>query len=275
MHTLIPALALRDGQPVARVRRDGRAHASADAPPGAHAPLPRRRRPAGRDHRAAVGGRSRPLARADRRPRSTTTLVDGLRARGHDVRRQPRATTTAWATRTRSRCLEPRLPGRHRPTRRRRGRGPVAAGLRERRTQLPCMAVSTTRIWTIPNLISVVRLACVPVFLWLLWGEDEPIAAAVLLAVLGATDWVDGYIARHFDQGSELGKILDPIADRVLLVAAAVALLVDGPPGRGRRRDLARARPRGGRSPSRRSRSRSPARAASTCCGRARRARSR
>jgi cardiolipin synthase len=45
------------------------------------------------------------------------------------------------------------------------------------------------------------------------------------LAVLGATDWVDGYIARHFDQGSELGKVLDPTADRVLLLAAAIALL--------------------------------------------------
>jgi cardiolipin synthase (CMP-forming) len=92
------------------------------------------------------------------------------------------------------------------------------------------MVVSTTRVWTIPNLISVLRLACVPVFLWLLWGKDEPIAAAGLLAVLGATDWVDGYIARHFDQGSELGKILDPTADRVMLVAAAVALLVSDLP---------------------------------------------
>lgn len=90
--------------------------------------------------------------------------------------------------------------------------------------------MNTTRIWTIPNLISVLRLACVPVFLWLLWAKDEPIAAAGLLAVLGATDWVDGYIARHFDQGSELGKILDPTADRVMLVAAAVALLVEDLP---------------------------------------------
>ena len=86
--------------------------------------------------------------------------------------------------------------------------------------------MTSTRIWTVPNLISIARLACVPVFLWLLWAKDEPIWAATLLAVLGATDWVDGYIARHFDQGSELGKILDPTADRVMLVAAAVALLV-------------------------------------------------
>lgn len=80
---------------------------------------------------------------------------------------------------------------------------------------------------TIPNLLSLVRLLCVPLFLWLLWSADRPIAAGWLLAALGATDWVDGYIARHFDQGSELGKILDPTADRALLIAGAVALLVD------------------------------------------------
>jgi cardiolipin synthase (CMP-forming) len=84
------------------------------------------------------------------------------------------------------------------------------------------------RIWTLPNLISIGRLACVPLFLWLLLGRDDQVAAAVLLGVLGATDWVDGWIARHFDQGNELGKVLDPTADRVLLVFAGLALLVDG-----------------------------------------------
>ena len=84
------------------------------------------------------------------------------------------------------------------------------------------------RVVTIPNLISVARLACVPWFLWLLLSEDRPVAAAVLLGILGATDWVDGWIARHFDQASDLGKVLDPTADRVLLIAAAVALLIDG-----------------------------------------------
>ena len=79
-------------------------------------------------------------------------------------------------------------------------------------------------------MISVVRLACVPLFLWLLWGADHELAAGLLAAGLGATDWVDGYIARHFDQGSELGKILDPTADRALLVAAAVAVLTQGLP---------------------------------------------
>ncbi|MBM3675817.1 MAG: CDP-alcohol phosphatidyltransferase family protein [Actinobacteria bacterium] len=83
-------------------------------------------------------------------------------------------------------------------------------------------------VWTIPNAISLGRLACVPLFLWLLLGEDRLVAAGILLAVLGATDWVDGYIARRFDQGSEVGKVLDPVADRVLLIAGALALLVDG-----------------------------------------------
>jgi cardiolipin synthase len=84
-----------------------------------------------------------------------------------------------------------------------------------------------SRIVTVPNVISLVRLACAPVFVWLL-AADELIAAAVLLAVLGASDWVDGWIARRFDQGSDLGKILDPVADRILLLVAAVALLVQG-----------------------------------------------
>ena len=66
------------------------------------------------------------------------------------------------------------------------------------------MSGSKSRIVTWPNLISVVRLACVPLFLWLLWGADEEIAAALLAAGLGATDWVDGYIARRFDQGLSL-----------------------------------------------------------------------
>src|SRR4051812_4582455 len=94
------------------------------------------------------------------------------------------------------------------------------------------MGPARARVLTIPNLISAARLLCVPVFLSMLW-EPHPArrGAAILLAVLGATDWVDGYIARHFDQGSELGKILDPTADRVLLVAAAIAVLTQGLPG--------------------------------------------
>jgi len=84
------------------------------------------------------------------------------------------------------------------------------------------------RIVTVPNAISLVRLACVPLFLWLLFGRENRVGAALHLGGLGATDWVDGYIARHFDQVSDLGKVLDPIADKVLLVVGMVAILVDG-----------------------------------------------
>ena len=84
------------------------------------------------------------------------------------------------------------------------------------------------RVLTVPNVISLVRLLCVPVFLYLLFGRDNRVAAAVLLAVLGATDWVDGYIARRYDQVSTVGKVLDPTADRLLLVVGIVAILIDG-----------------------------------------------
>jgi cardiolipin synthase (CMP-forming) len=86
---------------------------------------------------------------------------------------------------------------------------------------------SDERIVTLPNVISLVRLACAPVFVWFL-VDDHLLAAAGLLAVLGASDWIDGWIARRFDQGSALGKVLDPVADRILLLVAAIALLVQG-----------------------------------------------
>jgi len=84
------------------------------------------------------------------------------------------------------------------------------------------------RIVTIPNALSLGRLACVPLFLWLLFGRENRVGAALLLGGLGATDWVDGYVARHFNQVSDLGKILDPVADRILLVVGMVAIAVDG-----------------------------------------------
>lgn len=84
------------------------------------------------------------------------------------------------------------------------------------------------RIFTIPNLLSVGRLLCIPLFLWLLFGKDDRARAAYLLGALGATDWVDGYVARHFNQVSTLGKVLDPTADRLLLGVGIVAILIDG-----------------------------------------------
>ncbi len=87
---------------------------------------------------------------------------------------------------------------------------------------------SESRILTVPNVLSLIRLLCIPLFLWLLFGLDNRAGAAYLLAVLGATDWVDGYIARHFHQVSELGKVLDPVADRLLLLVGVIAITIDG-----------------------------------------------
>jgi cardiolipin synthase len=88
--------------------------------------------------------------------------------------------------------------------------------------------VVSDRILTIPNLVTLVRLACLPVFLWLLFGREDRAAAAWLLAGLGITDWVDGYIARHFHQTSELGKVFDPVTDRLLFFIGGGGILIDG-----------------------------------------------
>ncbi len=84
------------------------------------------------------------------------------------------------------------------------------------------------RPWTIPNAFSFARLLCVPVFVYLLFGRENRAAAAWLLGVLGMTDWVDGFLARRLDQVSELGKLLDPIADRLALIVGITCILVDG-----------------------------------------------
>ena len=90
------------------------------------------------------------------------------------------------------------------------------------------MASSADRVLTVPNALSVARLLCVPLFAWVLLGHHDPYAAAWILAVLGATDWVDGRVARRFNQVSTLGKVLDPAADRVLVATAVVAGTVSG-----------------------------------------------
>ena len=84
------------------------------------------------------------------------------------------------------------------------------------------------RILTAPNVITMVRLLCIPVFLWLLFGLHRQTAAAVLLAVLGATDWVDGFVARRYGQVSTFGKVLDPTADRILVGTGVISIMVYG-----------------------------------------------
>lgn len=91
------------------------------------------------------------------------------------------------------------------------------------------MSVARTRnVLTVPNLITAVRLACLPVFLWLLFGRDMNALAAVLLGILGITDWVDGWVARRFNQSSQFGTIFDPATDRVLFIVGTGAVLASG-----------------------------------------------
>ena len=85
-------------------------------------------------------------------------------------------------------------------------------------------ALTRDRVWTVPNVLSMLRLLGVPLFLWLLLGPEADGWAIIVLALAGISDWADGKIARALDQGSKLGTLLDPAADRLYIVAALVAL---------------------------------------------------
>jgi len=82
------------------------------------------------------------------------------------------------------------------------------------------------RTW--PNLVTLVRLALIPVFVWLLFSTNHRALAAWLLAVLGATDWIDGWLARTLHQTSTIGKVLDPTADRILVMVGLVSVALAG-----------------------------------------------
>jgi len=84
------------------------------------------------------------------------------------------------------------------------------------------------RILTAPNVITLVRLLCIPLFLYMLFGRHWQTASAILLGVLGATDWVDGFVARRYHQVSTFGKVLDPTADRLLVGTAVISVMVYG-----------------------------------------------
>lgn len=82
------------------------------------------------------------------------------------------------------------------------------------------------RTWA--NLVTAIRLALLPVFFWLLLDTDHRALSAWLLGALGATDWVDGYLARRLHQVSKLGKILDPVADRILVIGGVLGVAAVG-----------------------------------------------
>ena len=86
----------------------------------------------------------------------------------------------------------------------------------------------SNRILTVPNVISFIRLAAIPVFWWLLLAEDDVAAATILFALIATTDWIDGFLARRLNQVTKLGKSLDPVADRLMIFSAVVAGLIAG-----------------------------------------------
>ena len=84
------------------------------------------------------------------------------------------------------------------------------------------------RVLTVPNAISVARLLGVPVFLWLVLGPKADWWAVGLLIVAGLSDWLDGKLARAWNQQSRLGQVLDPAADRLYIAATLAALAIRG-----------------------------------------------
>ncbi len=74
--------------------------------------------------------------------------------------------------------------------------------------------IPVDRIWTVPNIMSFFRLLLIPVIMWVYLAKKDYVLVAVLLVVSGITDVADGYVARHFNQVSNLGKMLDPVADK-------------------------------------------------------------
>jgi cardiolipin synthase len=82
------------------------------------------------------------------------------------------------------------------------------------------------QIFTVPNLLSLLRLLGVPYFFWLIVGPHADGLALIVLSVSAITDWLDGYLARRLNQFSRLGELLDPLADRLYILAALAALFV-------------------------------------------------
>jgi cardiolipin synthase (CMP-forming) len=89
-------------------------------------------------------------------------------------------------------------------------------------------ALASNRYLTIPNAFTLFRLCCIPLFVYMLFGLDNVAGAAWLLGGLGATDWVDGWLARRLNQTSEFGKMFDPTVDRILFIVAIGGIIVAG-----------------------------------------------
>ena len=86
------------------------------------------------------------------------------------------------------------------------------------------MTAPEDRVLTIPNVLSLVRLALIPLFLWLVLDLRADLAAVAVLTVSGITDWADGAIARRTGQTTRLGRLLDPLVDRLTIAATLIGL---------------------------------------------------
>jgi len=89
-------------------------------------------------------------------------------------------------------------------------------------------APAAERVLTVPNVLSVLRLLGVPLFLWLILGPEADLWALLVLVVAGVSDWLDGKLARRWNQQSRLGQLLDPAADRLYILAALLGLTARG-----------------------------------------------
>ncbi|MDO4783770.1 MAG: CDP-alcohol phosphatidyltransferase family protein [Propionibacteriaceae bacterium] len=88
------------------------------------------------------------------------------------------------------------------------------------------VSYDTERVLTIPNVLSMLRLAGVPLFLWFILYLRADVAALAVLMAAGFTDWLDGHLARKWHQISRLGQMLDPVADRLYILAALFGMAV-------------------------------------------------
>ncbi len=93
---------------------------------------------------------------------------------------------------------------------------------------MPLIRFERRDLFTYANAFTFARMLCIPLFLWLLFSRENRAAAAWLLGGLGATDWVDGWLARRFEQVSEFGALFDPTVDRLMFLVVVPSLIIDG-----------------------------------------------
>src|SRR5439155_14132999 len=89
-------------------------------------------------------------------------------------------------------------------------------------------ASGSSAFLTVPNALSFLRILLIPVFCWLIVHRGTEAAGILVFSGVAATDWVDGYVARRTGRVSELGKVLDPVADRLAIAAGLIALVARG-----------------------------------------------